>query len=70
MDFEEFCAATISPYQLEALQDWENIATTAFGYFELEGNRVIKIEELANVSSSSLFLFPASDSIKKLLHCF
>ncbi|XP_078161074.1 CDPK-related kinase 3-like [Carex rostrata] len=48
MDFEEFCAATISPYQLEALQDWENIATTAFGYFELEGNRVIKIEELAN----------------------
>ncbi|KAJ4774462.1 Calcium-dependent protein kinase [Rhynchospora pubera] len=48
MDFEEFCAATISPYQLEALQDWEHIATTAFEYFELEGNRVIKIEELAN----------------------
>jgi hypothetical protein len=50
MDFEEFCAATISPYQLEALQDWEHIATTAFEYFELDGNRVIQIEELANVS--------------------
>ncbi|KAI4970945.1 hypothetical protein ZWY2020_001859 [Hordeum vulgare] len=30
MDFEEFCAAAISPYQLEALDKWEEIAGTAF----------------------------------------
>ncbi|OAY64780.1 CDPK-related kinase 3 [Ananas comosus] len=47
MDFEEFRAATISPYQLEALEGWEQIATTAFEFFEQEGNRVITIEELA-----------------------
>ncbi|XP_073000778.1 CDPK-related kinase 3-like [Typha latifolia] len=47
MDFEEFCAATISPYQLEALENWEQIAGTAFEHFELEGNRVITVEELA-----------------------
>ncbi|KAJ4835903.1 CDPK- kinase 6 [Turnera subulata] len=47
MGFEEFCAAAISPYQLEALDDWENISTTAFQHFELEGNRVISVEELA-----------------------
>ncbi|XP_042438340.1 CDPK-related kinase 3-like isoform X2 [Zingiber officinale] len=47
MDFEEFCAAAISPYHLEALNGWEQIASTAFEFFELEGNRVISIKELA-----------------------
>ncbi|TVU32038.1 hypothetical protein EJB05_23754, partial [Eragrostis curvula] len=56
MDFEEFRAATISPYQLEALGRWEEIASTAFEYFEQEGNRAITIEELAqemNLSSAA-----------------
>ncbi|XP_027349860.1 CDPK-related kinase 3 isoform X1 [Abrus precatorius] len=47
MDFEEFCAAATSTYQLEALDRWEDIANTAFEHFEREGNRVISIEELA-----------------------
>ncbi|CAN6192733.1 unnamed protein product [Urochloa humidicola] len=47
MDFEEFCAAAISPYQLEALERWEEIAGAAFQHFEQEGNRVISVEELA-----------------------
>ncbi|XP_010251747.1 PREDICTED: CDPK-related kinase 3-like [Nelumbo nucifera] len=47
MDFEEFCAAAISTYQLEALERWEQIASTAFQYFEEEGNRIISVEELA-----------------------
>ncbi|KAI3981435.1 hypothetical protein MKX01_036820 [Papaver californicum] len=47
MDFEEFCAAAISAYQLEALEGWEQIATTAFDYFEQEANRIISVEELA-----------------------
>lgn len=47
MDFEEFCAAAISTYQLEALENWEHIASAAFNYFEQEGNRVISVEELA-----------------------
>ncbi|KAJ1692686.1 hypothetical protein LUZ63_009384 [Rhynchospora breviuscula] len=47
MDFEEFCAAAISPYQLEALENWEQIASTAFENFEREGNRPISVEELA-----------------------
>ncbi|KAL5792167.1 hypothetical protein ACOSP7_000761 [Xanthoceras sorbifolium] len=47
MYFEEFCAAAISTHQLEALEGWEQIASTAFEYFEQEGNRVISIEELA-----------------------
>ena len=49
MDFEEFCAAASSPYQLEALDRWEEIAGTAFQQFEQEGNRVISVEELAQV---------------------
>lgn len=49
MDFEEFRAATVSPYQLEAVARWEEIATAAFEYFEQEGNRAITIEELAQV---------------------
>ncbi|XP_021815041.1 CDPK-related kinase 3 isoform X1 [Prunus avium] len=47
MDFEEFCAAAISTHQLEPLEGWEQIASTAFEHFEREGNRVISIEELA-----------------------
>ncbi|CAH9090329.1 unnamed protein product [Cuscuta europaea] len=47
MDFEEFCAAAISTYQLEALDSWEQIASTAFEIFERDGNRVISVEELA-----------------------
>ncbi|KAK8916746.1 CDPK-related kinase 3 [Platanthera zijinensis] len=56
MDFEEFCAAAISPYQLEALEGWEQMAVTAFEYFEQEGNKVITVEELAqemNLASSA-----------------
>ncbi|KAJ8760823.1 hypothetical protein K2173_021861 [Erythroxylum novogranatense] len=45
--FEEFCAAAISPYQLEGLEGWQMIAKTAFEYFEQEGNRAISVEELA-----------------------
>ncbi|KAK7282526.1 hypothetical protein RIF29_11378 [Crotalaria pallida] len=51
MDFEEFCAAAISVYQLEVHQDWEKIATSAFEYFEEAGNRVISVEELAQEMS-------------------
>ncbi|GMI76515.1 hypothetical protein like AT5G24430 [Hibiscus trionum] len=47
MDFEEFCAAAISAYQLEAFEEWESIASKAFEYFEQEGNKVISVEELA-----------------------
>ncbi|KAF2324936.1 hypothetical protein GH714_021676 [Hevea brasiliensis] len=37
MYFEEFCAAAISTYQLEALDGWEQIASAAFEHFEREG---------------------------------
>ncbi|XP_028806628.1 CDPK-related kinase 4 [Neltuma alba] len=47
LDFEEFCAATLSVYQLEVHENWERIATTAFEHFEREGSRVISVEELA-----------------------
>ncbi|KAL7002288.1 Cyclin-dependent kinase 4 [Sarracenia purpurea var. burkii] len=47
MDFEEFSAAAISTYQLEALEGWEQMASAAFDHFEQEGNRVISVEELA-----------------------
>ena len=55
MNFDEFCAAAISPYQLEALERWENIASTAFEHFEREGNRVISVEEFSTVSAVSFF---------------
>lgn len=58
MDFEEFCAAAISTHQLEALEGWEEIASTAFEHFERDGNRVISIEELARVCSIIGFFFP------------
>ncbi|KAH9731333.1 CDPK-related kinase 3 [Citrus sinensis] len=54
MYFEEFCAAAISTHQLEALEGWEQIASTAFEYFEEEGNRVISIEELARDDDDGL----------------
>ncbi|XP_015063635.1 CDPK-related kinase 3 [Solanum pennellii] len=47
LDFEEFCAAAISTYQLEALEEWEQIAAVAFQHFEQEGNRHVSVEELA-----------------------
>ncbi|GFP93694.1 CDPK-related kinase 4 [Phtheirospermum japonicum] len=43
MDFEEFCAAAISTYQLEALDKWEDIASSAFQSFEQEGNRELNL---------------------------
>ncbi|KAJ1378035.1 Serine/threonine-protein kinase, active site [Sesbania bispinosa] len=61
MDFEEFCAAAISIYQLEALDRWEDIASTAFEHFEREGNRLISVEELAR----ELNLGPTAYSIIK-----
>lgn len=48
MDFEEFCAAAINIYQLEALDRWEQHARCAYELFEKEGNRAIMIEELAS----------------------
>ncbi|PKA66326.1 CDPK-related kinase 3 [Apostasia shenzhenica] len=56
MNFQEFCAAAISPYQLEALEGWEQMAMNAFEHFEKEGNRIISVEELAqemNLSSTA-----------------
>ncbi|KAL2499719.1 CDPK-related kinase 5 [Abeliophyllum distichum] len=48
MDFEEFCAAALSVYQLEALDKWEQHARCAYELFEKDGNRTIMIEELAS----------------------
>ncbi|XP_010268657.1 PREDICTED: CDPK-related kinase 5-like isoform X2 [Nelumbo nucifera] len=48
MDFEEFCAAALSVYQLEALDQWEQHARCAYELFEKDGNRAIVIEELAS----------------------
>ncbi|KAM7516563.1 hypothetical protein LguiA_006146 [Lonicera macranthoides] len=48
MDFEEFCGATLSVYQLEASEQWEQHARCAYELFEKDGNRAIVIEELAS----------------------
>ncbi|KAL0461480.1 UNVERIFIED_CONTAM: CDPK-related kinase [Sesamum latifolium] len=48
MDFEEFCAAASSVYQLEALDRWEQHARCAYELFDKDGNRTIMIEELAS----------------------
>ncbi|PKI31957.1 CDPK-related kinase 7-like [Punica granatum] len=48
LDFEEFCAASISVHQLEGTANWEEHARRGFELFEKDGNRVIKIEELAS----------------------
>lgn len=61
MDFEEFCAAAISTYQLEALEEWENIASIAFEHFENEGNRAISVDELM----MEMNLGPSAHSILK-----
>ncbi|XP_071716601.1 CDPK-related kinase 3-like [Rutidosis leptorrhynchoides] len=61
MDFEEFCAAAISTYQLEALDTWEQIGSTAFEFFEQEGNRTVSVEELAR----ELNVGPTAHSILK-----
>ncbi|RZR95337.1 hypothetical protein BHM03_00024171 [Ensete ventricosum] len=49
MDFDEFCAATLSVHQLEGLDRWEQHARCAYELFEKDGNRAIVIEELASV---------------------
>ncbi|KAL1550655.1 CDPK-related kinase 6 [Salvia divinorum] len=59
MDFKEFCTASISSYQLEAQEKWEDIASAAFEYFEEEGNRATSVEELAQ----ELSLGPTSYSV-------
>ncbi|GMP28066.1 hypothetical protein CsSME_00003762 [Camellia sinensis var. sinensis] len=48
MNFEEFCAASLSVYQLESLDRWEQHARQAYELFEMDGNRAIVIEELAS----------------------
>lgn len=48
MDFDEFCAATLSVHQLEGLDRWEQHAQCAYELFEKDGNRAIVIEELAS----------------------
>ncbi|XP_057468440.1 CDPK-related kinase 1-like [Actinidia eriantha] len=48
LDFEEFCAASISVHQLEGMESWEQHARHAYDLFEKEGNRPIMIEELAS----------------------
>ena len=56
LDFEEFCATTISVHQLEGMETWEQQARHAYDLFEKDGNRPIMIEELAPVSLPSLSL--------------
>lgn len=48
LDFEEFCAASISVHQLEGMESWEQHARRGYEFFEKEGNRPIMIEELAS----------------------
>ncbi|KAK4803001.1 hypothetical protein SAY86_001204 [Trapa natans] len=48
MDFEEFCAASLSVHQMEALDRWEQRARSAYEMFERDGNRAILIDELAS----------------------
>lgn len=50
MDFEEFCAAALNIHQLETLDQWKQLARSAYELFEKDGNRAIVIEELASVS--------------------
>ncbi|RDX80619.1 CDPK-related kinase 5, partial [Mucuna pruriens] len=48
MDFDEFCAAALSVHQLEALDQWEQLAQCAYDLFEKDGNKAIVIDELAS----------------------
>lgn len=50
LEFDEFCAAAVNVYQLEALDCWEQQAHSAYEIFDKDGNRPIVIEELASVS--------------------
>lgn len=62
MDFEEFCAASISVHQHESLDCWEQSIRHAYELFEMNGNRVIVIEELASVSLYSSLGLGLEDS--------
>lgn len=74
MDFEEFCAAALSVYQLEALDRWEQHARCAYELFDKDGNRTIMIEELASVKYTlpQRILSPhyVERSTKLILHPF
>ncbi|KAJ6905979.1 CDPK-related kinase 5-like isoform X2 [Populus alba x Populus x berolinensis] len=48
IDFEEFCAAALNVHQLEAHDQWKQLARSAYELFEKDGNRAIVIEELAS----------------------
>ncbi|CAH9068877.1 unnamed protein product [Cuscuta epithymum] len=48
MDFEEFCGASLSVYQLEGAERWEEHARQGYEFFEKDGNRPIMIDELAS----------------------
>ncbi|KQK21574.1 calcium/calmodulin-dependent serine/threonine-protein kinase 1 isoform X2 [Brachypodium distachyon] len=48
LDFEEFSASSVSVYQMEGLDTWEQHARQAYELFDKEGNRPIVIEELAS----------------------
>ncbi|CAH8326800.1 unnamed protein product [Eruca vesicaria subsp. sativa] len=52
MDYEEFCAASISVHQHESLNCWEKSVRHAYELFEMNKNRVIVIKELASGSQS------------------
>ncbi|XP_074281601.1 CDPK-related kinase 4-like [Silene latifolia] len=58
IDFEEFCAAAISVYQIEALEDWDKIAAIAYQHFEQEGNRRISVEEFSREMNLSPTAYP------------
>ncbi|KAI8536811.1 hypothetical protein RHMOL_Rhmol10G0286100 [Rhododendron molle] len=53
LDFEEFCAATISVHQLEGMESWEQHACSAYELFEKNGNRPIMIEKLASEGTNT-----------------
>ena len=55
LDFEEFCAASISVHQLEGMKTWEQHARCAYDFFEKDGNMPIMTEEHA----SELGLIPS-----------
>ncbi|EYU37708.1 hypothetical protein ABFS82_02G031000 [Erythranthe guttata] len=48
MYFGEFCTAAISVRQMDALDNWEKRARSAYDIFEKDGNRAIVIHELAS----------------------
>ena len=60
-DFQEFCAAATSVPQLEGLEKWEEQTRKAYHIFEIDGNRVVLIEDLARVSSMFYLLMQKKD---------